>query len=106
MSTASRVRSATVFGCMTLSFIVVTGCVSTTAVVAPPVEPVNPPPVVDQATIQAMGPPPGYVKPENYWVREKIILGVASEPDAPVTPKSSGKKGKKSKKAGNKKPPS
>jgi hypothetical protein len=106
MRTASSLRSATVLGCMTLSFIVVTGCASTTAVVEPPVETVSPPPVVDQAAIQVMGPPPGYVKPENYWVREKIILGVASEPDAPVTPKSSGKKGTKSKKAGTKKPPS
>ena len=58
-----------------------------------------PSPVADQAAVQAMGPPPGYVKPENYWVREKIILGVASEPEAPAIPKSSGKKGKKGKKA-------
>jgi hypothetical protein len=57
----------------------VIGCTSTKVVVEPPaelpVETVTPPPVVDQASIQAMGPPPGYVKPENYWVREKIILG-------------------------------
>jgi hypothetical protein len=40
------------------------------------------------------------VKPENYWVREKIILTSAPEPSAPATPKSTAKKGKKSKKAG------
>jgi hypothetical protein len=40
------------------------------------------------------------VKPENYWVREKIILTSAAEPSPPATPKSSSKKGKKSKKTG------
>jgi hypothetical protein len=51
------------------------------------------------------------VKPENYWVREKIILGevttiiekpISSEPVPPVSapPKSAGKKGKNTKKSG------
>ena len=79
MSTASRLRSPTVLGCMAVCFMLVSGCTSTQVVVEPPaelpVETVTPPPVVDQASIQALGPPPGYVKPENYWVREKIILG-------------------------------
>jgi hypothetical protein len=78
--------------------ILLTGCVATKAVEESPVETADPSPV-DQASLQAMGPPPGYVKPENYWVREKIILGVASPPEIPATPKSSGKKGKKPKKA-------
>jgi hypothetical protein len=79
--------------------IFVFGCASTKAVVEPEVETVSPPaPVVDQASIQAMGPPPEYVKPANYWVREKIILGVASEPSAPATSTSPAKKGKKAKK--------
>jgi hypothetical protein len=99
MKPAQILRSAIVLGGMAMSFIVVTGCASTKTGGEPPVETATPP-VADQAAIQAMGPPPGYVKPENYWVREKIILGVASEPEAPTTPKSSGKKGKRSKKAG------
>jgi hypothetical protein len=96
MSTARSLRSATVLGCMAVWFIFVTGCTSTRDVGEPPVETVTPPPVVDQAAIQAMGPPPGYIKPENYWVREKIILTSAPEPETP--PKRTGKKGKKSKK--------
>jgi len=106
MKPAISLLSGTVLGCMAVSFTFVTGCTSTGAVGEPPVEIVTPPPVVDQASIQAMGPPPGYVKPENYWVREKIILTSAPEPPAPVAPKSTGKKSKKSKRAGNKKPPS
>jgi hypothetical protein len=93
-------RSATALGCLTVSFIVVTGCASTKIGGEPPVETATPAPVVDQAAIQAMGPPPGYVKPENYWVREKIILTSAPEPSAPATPKSTAKKAKKSKKTG------
>jgi hypothetical protein len=100
MSTARSFLSATVFGCIGVFFIFVIGCASTRAVGEPPVETVTPPPVVDQASMQAMGPPPGYVKPENYWVREKIILTSAPEPSAPAPPKSTTKKGKKSKKTG------
>ena len=100
MSTARRFRSATVFGCIAVSFIVVTGCTATKTGGAPSVETATPAPVVDQAAIQAMGPPPGYVKPENYWVREKIILTSAPEPSAPATPKRTAKTGKKAKKAG------
>jgi hypothetical protein len=100
MKPASSVRSATVLGCMAVSFIFVTGCASTGVVGEPPVEIVTPPPVVDQASIQAMGPPPGYVKPENYWVREKIILTSAPEPPASAPQKRSVTKGKKNKKTG------
>jgi hypothetical protein len=100
MSTARRFRSATVFGCLAVSFIVVTGCTSTKTGGAPPVESATPAPVVDQAAIQAMGPPPGYVTPENYWVREKIILTSAPEPSAPATPKRTAKTGKNTQKAG------
>jgi hypothetical protein len=100
MKPASSLLSAMVLGCMAVSFILVTGCSSTGVVGEPPVETATPAPVVDQAFIQAMGPPPGYVKPENYWVREKIILTSAPEPSAPATPKSTAKKGKKSRKAG------
>jgi hypothetical protein len=92
-------RPAKVLGCMAVSFIVVTGCASTKAGGAPPVESATPAPVVDQAAIQAMGPPPGYVKPENYWVREKIILTSAPEPSAPAIPKRAAKTGKKTTKA-------
>jgi hypothetical protein len=92
-------RSAMVLGCMAMSFIVVTGCASTRTGGAPPVETATPAPVVDQAAIQAMGPPPGYVKPENYWVREKIILTSAPEPSAPAPPKRAAKTGKKTQKA-------
>jgi hypothetical protein len=75
MNTARSVRSATVLGCMVVCFIVVSGCALTRAVVEPPVETASPSPVVDQAPGPPTGPPPGYVKPENYWVREKIYLG-------------------------------
>jgi hypothetical protein len=93
MKAVRSLLSATVLGAM-----LVMGCTSTKAVVEPEQETVTPSPVVDPAAIQAMGPPPGYVKPENYWVREKIILTSAAEPEAPATPKSTGKKGQKSKK--------
>jgi hypothetical protein len=99
MKRASHVFSASLLGGMAALCIVAAGCASTRAVGEPPMETVTPP-VVDQATILAMGPPPGYVKPENYWVREKIILTSAAEPSPPATPKSSSKKGKKSKKTG------
>jgi hypothetical protein len=100
MKAAQILRSASVVACMALSFIIVTSCASTKTGGAPPVETAIPAPVVDQAAIQAMGPPPGSVKPENYWVREKIILTSAPEPSAPATPKSTAKKAKKTKKAG------
>src|SRR5688500_5449070 len=99
MNPARSLFSATVLGCMVMFFAFLIGCASTKAVVEPPVETATPP-VVDQASIQAIGPPPGYVKPENFWVRERIILTSASEPSAPATPKSSSKKGKKNKKTG------
>jgi hypothetical protein len=99
MKANQALRSATVFGCMAVSFIVVTGCASTKTGGAPPVETATPVPVADQAAIQAMGPPPGYVKPENYWVREKIILTSAPEPSAPAIPKRTTKTGKKTHKA-------
>ena len=96
MKPAQMLRSATVVGCIAVSCIVVTGCASTKTGGAPPFETATPAPVVDQAAIQAMGPPPGYVKPENYWVREKIILTSAPEPSASAPQKRSAKKGKKS----------
>jgi hypothetical protein len=91
----------------------VLGCTSTRAVGELPVETASPPPLVNPAPSPPVGPPPGYVKPENYWVREKIILGevttvieierpLPSGPASPVsaTPKSSVKQGKKTKKTG------
>jgi hypothetical protein len=94
MSTARSVLAAVVVGSM-----LAMGCTSTKAVVEPSVEPPRPP-VVDQASIQAMGPPPGYVKPEIYWVRERIVLTSEQEPPPPSPQKSTAKKGKKSKKTG------
>jgi hypothetical protein len=85
---------------MAVLFIVLIGCASTRAVVEPPVETVTPPPVVDPARSLLTGPPPGYVQPEIYWVREKIILGTAPEPPASAPQKSVVKKGKKHKKMG------
>jgi hypothetical protein len=95
MSTASD--AAMVLGCMAVCCLMLIGCVSTKSVGEPPAEAVSPP-VSDQASIQAMGPPPGYVKPENYWVREKIILTSEPEPPKPTTPKRAAKKTKKSQK--------
>jgi outer membrane biosynthesis protein TonB len=86
MSTARRLLSAAVLGSM-----LVIGCTSPKSAVEPPVETPTPP-VVDAAPT---GPPPGYIQPTNYWVREKIIL--TSEP-APPAQKSVVKKGKKHKK--------
>jgi hypothetical protein len=85
---------------MAVSFIFVTGCASTRAVGEPAVETLTPAPLVEPAASPPLGPPPGYVKPENYWVREKIILTSAPEPPASATQKSSGKKGKKNTKTG------
>jgi hypothetical protein len=89
----------------------VIGCASTRAVVEPPVETASPPPIINPAPSPPIGPPPGYVKAENYWVREKIILGeVTTIIEKPISPepapqgsaiqKSSVKKGKKTKKTG------
>jgi hypothetical protein len=98
MKSVSRIRSATVVGCMAVSFIVVTGCASTSAMGDPPVATVAPPPAVEAAPSPPPGPPPGYVKPDNYWVREKIILTSAPEPPASAPQKRSGKQGKPGKK--------
>jgi hypothetical protein len=92
-----RLRSATVWGCMAVISIIVTGCASTTPMGEPEVEIPSPPPVADPALT---GPPPGYVKPEIYWVRERIVLTSEQEPPASATQKSAVKKGKKSKKTG------
>jgi hypothetical protein len=73
---------------MVVCFICLIGCASTKAAVEPPVETATPP-VVEPAS----GPPPNYVVPTNYWVREKIIL--TSEVEPPAAPKSPVKKGKK-----------
>jgi hypothetical protein len=85
-----------VLGCMAMLFIFVTGCASTKAVEEPQAETATPLPVVEPAS----GPPPDYVTPTNYWVREKIILTSEQEPPVSATPKSSVKKGKKNKKTG------
>jgi hypothetical protein len=100
MKTVRRVRSATVWGCMAVSFILLLGCASPRAVGEPPVETASPPPVVEPARSLLTGPPPGYVKPEIYWVREKIILGSEPAPPAAATQKSGVKKGKQHKKTG------
>jgi hypothetical protein len=63
-------------------------------VVEPQVDTATPPLVVELAS----GPPPDYVAPTNYWVREKIILTSEQEPSRSATQKSSASKGKKSKK--------
>jgi hypothetical protein len=97
MNQARSLWAAMLLGWMAVCAIVASGCTSTKTAGEPPVETAALP-VVDQTSILAMGPPPGYVKPENYWVREKIILGVASAPETPATPKSTGKKGKHTKK--------
>jgi hypothetical protein len=94
------VSSATrVLGCMAVCCLVLSGCASTKAAVAPPAEAVSLP-VVEPVSSAPIGPPPGYTKPENYWVREKIILTSAPEPAASPTKKSSGNLGKKSQKMG------
>jgi hypothetical protein len=79
---------------MAMLSIFVTGCASTKAVVEPQVDTATPPLVVELAS----GPPPDYVAPTNYWVREKIILTSEQEPSRSATQKSSASKGKKSKK--------
>jgi hypothetical protein len=81
------IPSIIVWGCIALC-----GCTSTKSGMAPPAETATPSLVAEPAPT---GPPPGYVKPENYWVREKIILTSAPEPSVSATQKSSGKKGKK-----------
>jgi hypothetical protein len=96
MSTASNAA----LGCLAIRCLVLTGCASPKAAVEPPAETVTPPPVADQASIQAMGPPPDYVAPTNYWVREKIILTSEAAPPPSATQKSAVKKGKKTKKTG------
>jgi hypothetical protein len=90
--TSYSIASAIALGCIAL-----VGCTSTKSGMAPPAETATPALVANPAPT---GPPPGYVKPENYWVREKIILTSAPEPSVPATHQSSGKKAKKSKKAG------
>jgi hypothetical protein len=96
MSTASRAA----LGCMAVYCLLLIGCASTKAAVEPPAEAVTPEPVVEPVYSPQTEPPPGYVAPTNYWVREKIILGVAPEPLPSAPQKSAGKKGKPSKKAG------
>jgi hypothetical protein len=79
---------------MAVLFIFVTGCALPKAVVEPQVETAAPAPVVEPAS----GPPPDYVAPTDYWVREKIILTPEQEPSASTTEKRSGSPGQKSKK--------
>jgi hypothetical protein len=100
MNTARRLRSATVLGCVVVFFMFVIGCASPRAAVEPPVETATPPPVVALVPDKPTGPPPGYVKPEIYWVREKIVLTSEAAPPVSATQKSVVKKGKKHKKTG------
>jgi hypothetical protein len=93
----SRLISAMALGCMAVSCMFVMGCASTKAGEERQVEPTPPPPPVVEPV---SGPPPDYVQPTNYWVREKIILTSEQEPSASATQKSSASKGKKSKKTG------
>jgi hypothetical protein len=79
-------------------FVFVIGCASTRTVAEPQVETASPPPVVEQAPGLPTGPPPGHVEPQNYWVRERIVLTSEPAPPASATQKSSGNKGKKNKK--------
>jgi hypothetical protein len=95
-----RLLSATVLGGMAVFFMFVIGCASTKAVVESPVETVISPPAVDPVLSPPIGPPPGYVAPANYWVREKIILTSEPEPPGSAPKKSVVKKGKKSQKTG------
>jgi hypothetical protein len=95
--TPTRMKSHYISSAIALGCIALFGCTSTKSGMAPPAETVTPSLVAEPAPT---GPPPGYVKPENYWVREKIILTSAPEPSVPATQMSSGKKGKKYKKTG------
>jgi hypothetical protein len=90
--TPTRMKSYYMTSAITLGYIALFGCISTKSGMAPPAETATPSLVAEPAPT---GPPPGYVKPENYWVREKIILTSAPEPSVSATQKSSGKKGKK-----------
>jgi hypothetical protein len=89
METARSIFSAIILG-STVVFML--GCTSPRTVGEPQGGTASPA-VVDAAPT---GPPLGYVKPENYWVREKIVL--KSEPAPPATEKPVVKKGKKTKK--------
>jgi hypothetical protein len=100
MSTARSLLAATLLECIGLLFMFVIGCASMRAGIEPPVETTSPPAVVEPAASPPIGPPPGYVKPENYWVREKIILTSEPAPPTSATQKSSLKKGKKPKQTG------
>jgi hypothetical protein len=86
------IPSIIVWGCIALF-----GCTSTKSGMAPPAETATPALVADPAPT---GPPPGYVPPENDWVREKIILTSAPEPSVPAIQKSPGKKAKTRKQTG------
>jgi hypothetical protein len=97
MNSARRVLWVTLAGGVLLA-----GCASTPTG-GPATGAVEEPPAAfsSPAERQAMGPPPGYVPPQNYWVREKIILGEITTiiereipPDAePAPPASATQKG-------------
>ena len=88
----SAITSVIVLGCIALF-----GCTSTKSGMAPSTETATPSLVAEPTPTE---PPPGHVQPENYWVREKIILTSAPEPSVPATQKRSGKKAKPSQKTG------
>jgi hypothetical protein len=56
---------------LTLAAMTLTGCATRPVVTT--TEPAVT--ISTQEARLAMGPPPGYVQPKRYWVREKIILG-------------------------------
>jgi hypothetical protein len=100
MKIARRLRWAMAVGCMPVCCLLVSACASTRAVGEPPLKTAGPPPVVDPAPSLPIGPPPGYVEPINYWVREKIILTSEQEPPASAPQKRAAKQSKKYKRTG------
>jgi hypothetical protein len=95
--TPPRMKRSAMTSAIVLGGITLFGCTSTNSGMAPPAETAQPALVAEPA---ATGPPPGYVQPENYWVREKIILTSAPEPSVPAPQKSPGKKAKTRKQTG------
>jgi hypothetical protein len=101
-----------VLGCMVVWCMGMIGCALTKVVVEPPVDTASPLPIVGQTPRPPLGPPPGHVEPQNYIVREKLILGEVTtvidrgkSPDEPAlaisaTQKTVVNKGKKHKKTG------
>jgi hypothetical protein len=94
MHITTRVGSVAAFGCLTVLCLFVIGCASPKAALEPPTNIATPAPVVAPVA----GPPPDYVAPTNYWVREKIILTSEPAPSAPAPQRHAVKQGKQRKK--------